>query len=104
MLAKPAVIDSGADETLDRSDRRRGQQVDRGLVVVLDRALRPERKASSERRRSAADAAGSSAWYATPSGLMRIGTPSSAPTREVHPISPGTRRNRRVLLPLAIPP
>jgi len=42
--AERTMIDSSANQALDRSERRRRQQMERRLIVVLDRALRQQRK------------------------------------------------------------
>jgi len=42
--SEPTMIDSSADQALDRSERRRRQQMERRLIVVLDRALRQQHK------------------------------------------------------------
>jgi len=104
--AKPTVIDSSADQALDRGERRRRQQMERRLIVVLDRALRQQRKSLTKGCGEclSSDAAGSSTLYSTPSGLIRTGTSSSTSALDPHPIRPITGRKRRVRLPLAIPP
>ena len=102
--AKPTVIDSSADQALDRGERRRRQQMERRLIVVLDRALRQQRKSLTKgcgeclRRGRVIDSVLDSLG-ADQDGNVVVNLCPGPP-----PIRPITGRKRRVRLPLAIPP